>query len=80
MVAVPGGSLRQDAKGYYVNVVGSDGTMQRVDVTTGYTDGDLTEVAGNLQAGQQVYISEPKSATQQQQPGGMNLFGIRIGG
>jgi multidrug efflux pump subunit AcrA (membrane-fusion protein) len=79
VLAVPGGAIRQDAKGYYVNVVGTDETAQRVDVTTGYTDGDLTEVAGNLQAGQQVYISEPTS-TQQQQPGGMNLFGLRIGG
>jgi len=59
VLAVPGGAIRQDATGYYVNVVGTDGTAQRVDVTTGYTDGDLTEVAGNLQAGQQVYISEP---------------------
>ncbi len=79
VLAVPGSAIRQDSKGYYVNVAGSDGTAQRVDVTTGYTDGDLTEVAGNLQAGQEVYISEPTSS-QQQQSRGMNLFGIRIGG
>jgi len=78
VVAVPGGAIRQDATGYYVNVVGTDGTAQRVDVTTGYTDGDLTEVAGNLQAGQQVYISEPATTTTQQR--GLNLFGLRIGG
>ncbi len=81
VLAVPGGALRQDATGYYVNVVGTDGTAQRVDVTPGYTDGDLTEVAGNLQAGQQVYISEPTTPnTQQQQGRGLNLFGLRIGG
>jgi HlyD family secretion protein len=79
VLAVPGTAIRQDSTGYYVNVVGTDGTAQRVDVTTGYTDGDLTEVAGNLQAGQQVYIGEPTSAQQQQSPG-MNLFGIRLGG
>ncbi len=80
VLAVPGGAIRQDSTGYYVNVVGTDGTAQRVDVTTGYTDGDLTEVAGNLQAGQQVYISEPTTNTQQQQGRGLNLFGLRIGG
>jgi len=37
-------------------------------VTTGYTDGDLTEVSGDLQRGQQVFLSEP--TTQQQQGGG----------
>jgi HlyD family secretion protein len=79
VLAVPGGAIRQDAQGYYVNVVGSDGTAQRVDVTTGYTDGDLTEVAGDLQVDQQVYISEPTNT--EQQPGrGFGLFGIRIGG
>jgi HlyD family secretion protein len=81
VLAVPGGALRQDAEGYYVNVAGSDGTAQRVDVTTGYTDGDLTEVAGDLQEGQQVYISEPATTnTQQQQGPGLNLFGVHIGG
>ena len=79
VLAVPGGAIRQDSTGYYVNVVGTDGTAQRVDVTTGYTDGDLTEVAGNLQVGQQVYISEPTTNTQQQGRG-LNLFGLRIGG
>jgi RND family efflux transporter MFP subunit len=78
VLAVPGGSIRQDTTGYYVNVVGTDGVAQRVDVTTGFTDGDLTEVAGDLQAGQQVYITEPATTTTQQR--GLNLFGIRIGG
>jgi RND family efflux transporter MFP subunit len=78
VLAVPGGAIRQDTQGgYYVNVDDASGEAQRVDVTTGFTDGDLTEVAGDLQAGQTVYISEP--TTQQQQPG-LNLFGLRIGG
>jgi HlyD family secretion protein len=78
-LAVPGGAIRSDSQGgYYVNVVGSDGTAKQVKVTTGYTDGDLTEVSGDLQVGQTVYISEV--STQQQQQRGINLFGIRIGG
>jgi HlyD family secretion protein len=69
VLAVPGGAIRTDPQGgYYVNVVGDDGTAQRITVTTGYTDGDLTEVSGALQRGQQVFLSEP--ATQQQQGGG----------
>ncbi len=79
VLAVPGGAIRSDKQGgYYVNVVAADGTAEQVTVTTGYTSGDLTEVAGDLQAGQQVYISEV--STQQQQQRGLNLFGIRIGG
>ena len=35
-----------------------DSTAQRVTVTTGITDGELTEVTGQLQAGQRIFISE----------------------
>jgi HlyD family secretion protein len=80
VLAVPGTAIRSDGQGYYVNVVGSDGTAQRVDVTTGYTDGELTEVSGELQEGQTIYISEPTTTTTQQQGRGLNLFGLRIGG
>ena len=74
VLAVPGGAVRSDTKtgGYYVNVVDASGGAQRVDVTTGFTDGDLTEVSGNLQQGQQVFISEPPT---RQQQGGFGLFG-----
>jgi HlyD family secretion protein len=77
VLAVPGGAVRSDAQGYYVNVVDQTGGATRVDVTTGYTDGDLTEVSGNLQPGERVYISAPPA---RQQGGGFNLFGVRIGG
>ena len=80
VLAVPGTAVRSDQQGYYVNVVGADGTAQRVDVKTGYTDGDQTEVSGNLQAGQTVYLSEPATTTTTQQGRGLNLFGLRIGG
>jgi HlyD family secretion protein len=76
VLAVPGGALRLDGNAYYVNVVGADSLPQRVDVTTGYTDGDLTEVSGDLQPGQLVYVGEPPQAQQQQS--GLNLFGVRL--
>ena len=80
VLAVPGTAIRSGTSGgYYVNVAGTDGTAQRVDVTTGYTDGSLTEVSGNLQAGQKVYLGET-TTTQKQQNAGFNLFGLRIGG
>lgn len=74
VLAVPGGAIRSDpaTNGYYVNVMAANGEAQRIDVTTGYTDGDLTEVAGDLQPGAQVYLSEPPG----RQQGGLNLFGI----
>jgi HlyD family secretion protein len=78
VMAVPGGAIRSDAQGYYVNVVDQAGTgATRVDVTTGFTDGDLTEVSGNLQPNDRVYISAPPT---RQQGGGFGLFGLRIGG
>jgi HlyD family secretion protein len=80
VLAVPGAALRSDGQTYYVNVVGEDGAAQRVDVTTGYTDGELTEVSGDLQEGQTVYLGETTTTTQQQQGRGLNLFGLRIGG
>ena len=75
VLAVPGGAIRSDpaTNGYYVNVLNASGEAERVDVTTGYTDGDLTEVSGNLQAGAQVFLSEPPA----RQQGGFNLFGVR---
>ncbi|HLF26683.1 MAG TPA: efflux RND transporter periplasmic adaptor subunit [Anaerolineae bacterium] len=78
VLAVPGGALRSDGNTYYVNGVDANGAAQRVDVTTGYTDGDLTEVTGDLQPGQPIYIGEP--AESQSQQSGFNLFGLRLGG
>jgi HlyD family secretion protein len=77
VLAVPGSAIRSEPQGgYYVNVVDANGEALRVDVTTGYTDGDLTEVSGDLQRGEQVYLSEPPVRQQQ----GSGLFGgLRIG-
>ncbi|HTP10989.1 MAG TPA: efflux RND transporter periplasmic adaptor subunit [Anaerolineae bacterium] len=78
VLAVPGAAIRTDPKGgYYVNIVDSNGEPFRVDVATGYTDGNLTEVSGDLQPGDRVYLSQPPT---QQQRGGPGLFGIRVGG
>jgi HlyD family secretion protein len=77
VLAVPGAAIRTDPKGgYYVNVVDTTGNAVRVDVTTGYTDGGETEVSGDLQPGDRVYLSTPPT----RQSGGPNLFGIRLGG
>ncbi len=76
VLAVPGAAVRTDAKGYYVNVMDQSGNPVRVDVTTGFTDGNLTEVSGNLQQGERVYLSAPPT----QQNRGFGLFGIRVGG
>jgi HlyD family secretion protein len=77
VLAVPGAAVRSDAQGYYVNVEDQSGNPTRVDVTTGFTDGNLTEVSGNLQPGERVYLSEPPA---QQQNRGFGLFGVRVGG
>jgi len=78
VLAVPGGALRSDGNVYYVNVVDENGQPKRVDLTTGYTDGDLTEVSGDLQLGEAIFVGEPPETQQQQS--GFNLFGLRIGG
>lgn len=76
VLAVPGGAVRMDAQGaYYVNVVDENGEARRVEVTPGFTDGELTEVSGDLQRGQRVYISEPPARQQT----GLGLLGIRVG-
>jgi multidrug efflux pump subunit AcrA (membrane-fusion protein) len=78
VLAVPGAAVRSDPKGgYYVNVMDTTGNAMRVDVTTGYTDGGLTEVSGDLQPGDRVYLSAPPT---RQAGGGPGLFGIRLGG
>jgi HlyD family secretion protein len=78
VLAVPAAAIRSDPKGgYYVNIVDTNGEPFRVDVLTGYTDGSLTEVNGDLQSGDRVYLNEPPV---RQQQGGPGLFGIRLGG
>ena len=78
VLAVPAAAIRTDPKGgYYVNIVDSSGEPFRVDVITGYTDGSLTEVDGDLQPGDRVYLSQPPV---RQPQGGPGPFGIRIGG
>ena len=78
VLAVPGAAIRSDPKGgYYVNVVGANGEPFRVDVITGYTDGNLTEVSGDLDLVELVYLNEPPV---RQQQGGPGFFCIRLGG
>jgi multidrug efflux pump subunit AcrA (membrane-fusion protein) len=68
--AVPLSAIRSAADGSkFVIVVDQQGTQRNVTVTTGLTQGKLTEVSGDLQEGEQVLINP---ATR---PTGLNPFG-----
>jgi HlyD family secretion protein len=58
VLAVPAAAVKADDQGSYVWVA-EGGQSRRVAVQTGLTLDDLTEVQGDLQAGQEIYIGEP---------------------
>ncbi|MGH2594030.1 MAG: efflux RND transporter periplasmic adaptor subunit [Anaerolineae bacterium] len=58
VLAVPTAAVRSDAEGAYVMTISQSGP-KRVPVTIGLSDGDLTEVTGELREGQPVFIGEP---------------------
>jgi HlyD family secretion protein len=60
-LAVPLSSVSSDTKGEYVMVIGTDGALKRVDVTTGALQGDLVIVSGDLQAGQELASAQTQS-------------------
>ena len=55
-LAVPRAAVLRGAQGFYVYVVGADGTVSARSVTPGPVDGDAMAVQGKLQAGEQVVI------------------------
>jgi len=55
-LAVPIRAIQNDAQGEYVNRIGTDGSIQRLDVTSGDIVGDLVIVIGDLQAGERVIL------------------------
>jgi RND family efflux transporter MFP subunit len=59
VLAVPIDALQSDDQGEFVNVVASDGTVQRVNVESGAIVGDSVAVAGSLQPGDHVQIILP---------------------
>jgi RND family efflux transporter MFP subunit len=58
-LAVPLDAIQFDDAGEYVNRVRADGTVERVNVVSGETDGDLVYVTGDLAPGDQVQINVP---------------------
>jgi HlyD family secretion protein len=70
-LALPIRAIQNDAQGEYVNRIGTDGNIQRVDVTSGDIVGDLVIVIGDLQAGERVLLGQ----TAQTGPGGGGMFG-----
>lgn len=55
-LAVPPAAVLRGARGFYVYVVGADGTVSTRVVKTGAVDGDWMAVSGALQAGERVVI------------------------
>jgi HlyD family secretion protein len=70
VLAVPLNAIRSATEGSkYVVVVDQQGTQRSVPVTTGLTQGKLTEVSGDLQDGEQVLINPTT------RPTGFSSFG-----
>lgn len=61
VIAVPIEALQSDSQGEFVNIVASDGTLQRINVESGAIVGDDVAVEGNLQAGDTVQIIDPQA-------------------
>jgi len=58
-LAVPLDAIQFDDQGEYVNRVRADGTLERVNVISGETEGDLVYVTGDLAEGDRVQINAP---------------------
>jgi HlyD family secretion protein len=58
-LAVPLDAIQFDDEGEYVNRVRADGTVERVNVISGETEGDLVYVTGDLAEGDRVQINAP---------------------
>jgi len=57
-LSVPVRAIQTDASGEFVNLIGKDGTLQRIDVTTGALLGDQVVIlSGDLLAGDQVQLA-----------------------
>jgi macrolide-specific efflux system membrane fusion protein len=74
VVAVPNAAVKSDTNGTYVQVLGADGTAQRVDVTAGAAGDSLTEIKEGLTVGQNVVTADLSSSTS------TNGSGNRTGG
>jgi HlyD family secretion protein len=69
-LAVPLDAILFDDQGEYVNRVMGDGTLERVNVVSGETDGDLVFVIGDLAAGDRVQLNAPAPGPEDRFPFG----------
>lgn len=65
-LAVPLDAVQYDNEGEFVNRVKADGTVERVNVTSGVIDGEWVTVSGGLEAGDTVQLAPPEAPS----PGG----------
>ena len=75
VLLVPLEAIRREGTREYVVVMSPSGQLRRVEVATGGVQGDLVEVSGALQEGEQVLLSEKAASTQSS--GGFRIFGRR---
>jgi multidrug efflux pump subunit AcrA (membrane-fusion protein) len=59
-LTVPLDAVQFDDEGEYVNRVNPNGSIERVNIVSGQTDGDLVFVTGDLTPGDQVQIFVPE--------------------
>jgi multidrug efflux pump subunit AcrA (membrane-fusion protein) len=76
MLAVPIGAVQYDGEGEYVLRVGSDGALERVNVTSDTVSGGLVTLSGELKEGDQVFVGTVSSAASDsfEGPGGGGLM------
>ncbi|HZY44470.1 MAG TPA: HlyD family efflux transporter periplasmic adaptor subunit, partial [Anaerolineae bacterium] len=77
--AAPGGQTPQRIQGSFVLVV-SNGQTQPVQVTVGMTSGDLTEISGNIQEGDEVIVGTVARTPATNNGGGFPGGGFPRGG
>ncbi len=70
VLLVPNRALRRDEKGKYVEVLEGN-ALQRVDIETGISDEEWTEIVSGLEEGQEVVVTKPREDLL----GGGGLFG-----
>ena len=63
IIAVPLTAVQYDNAGEFINRVNAAGALERVNVTSGQTIGDLVVVTGNLKLGDNVELIQTKTTT-----------------
>lgn len=68
-LVVPSRALHRDSEGIYVEVLRGD-AIERVPVTTGLSDGQVTEILSGLEEGEKIVVSRPNPGLLQGLPAG----------